>query len=159
MDGSSPNHRLDLRARTIARWLSWLGIIPFIALALVNASTGFEWTQTPLVVYAMLILAFMAGAHWIALINGNRSSPNAGFELIATNVLVLGAWPAIAMPTAWASLWLGLLFCFHLALDTPWRVQAGPAWYRHMRVGLSLVVITTLILGGLIGLGLTFKPS
>ncbi len=159
MNNEPNTPRIPLQARKMARWLGWGGILPFLALAMVSAWKGPEWAHTPLIVYAMLILAFMAGAHWFAVVSGHRPSANASAELVLTNILVLGAWPAILMPTAWACIWLAVLFVGHLFLDAPWRHISGPAWYRHMRLGLSTVVITALMLGGLIGLGLQFNQG
>ncbi len=159
MDPSHQIPLLPIEARKVARLLGFSGVIPFLALLVFSLWDGFAWAHTPLIVYAMLILAFMAGAHWFALISAQRSSSRPTLELVATNALVLSAWPAVAMPMAWACLWLGCLFLGHLALDSPWRSVAGPAWYRHMRLGLSAMVITSLLLAGLIGLGLSFNAT
>lgn len=137
-----------------ARTLGYLGIVPFVALAGLAALQGPDWLEVALIAYGALILAFMSGTLWAGLIFGQRPSHRTQLGLVASNVLVLMAWPSVLMPTAWACLWLAGLFAAHLWLDAPWRSFAGPSWYRHMRLTISLAVILVLSLGGLVGLGL-----
>ena len=156
MDDSSPPAKLGLQARKTAKTLGWLGVIPFMGLAITNGLGGPEWAQQVLIAYSALILSFMAGTLWSQWIHAARISTRSSHHLVASNLLVLLAWPALWFPTAWASLWLGALFAIHLVLDAPWQSQSGPAWYRHMRLGISVVVITLLLLGGAIALGIRF---
>ncbi len=156
MDDSSPPTTLGLQARKTAKTLGWLGVIPFMALVITHALGGPQWAQQALVAYSALILSFMAGTLWSQWIHATRTSTRSSHHLVASNLLVLLAWPALWFPTAWASLWLGALFAIHLVLDAPWQSQSGPAWYRHMRLGISVVVITLLLLGGAIALGIRF---
>lgn len=142
-----------------ARMLGYLGIIPFLALAGLAALQGPHWLEIALIAYGALILAFMAGTLWASVIVGQRRSHRAKLDLIASNALVLMAWPSVLMPTAWASLWLAGLFGAHLWLDAPWRSFAGPSWYRHMRLTISLIVIGVLSLGGLVGLGFSLTGT
>ncbi len=154
MNDVTPPPPLDLNARKTAKTLGWLGVIPFVALAATSAFGGPLWAQQALIAYSALILAFMAGTLWSVWIHAIRTSAKANVHLLVSNVLVLLAWPALWFPSAWASLWLAALFAAHLVLDAPWQSNTGPAWYRHMRLGISLVVITLLILSGAIGLGM-----
>jgi hypothetical protein len=130
------------------RTLTWSGVIPFAALALVSMITTPPWVDLLLVGYAMLILAFLAGTLWARHLLGERTRPRL---LIASNILVLLAWPALLMPIAWASLWLAALFAVHLLLDEPWRGYRMPGWYRRLRLAVSSVAIALLLIGGLIG--------
>ena len=145
---------IGLEGRKAARILGYLGILPFLALAGLAAADGPYWLEVTLIAYGALILAFMAGTLWAGLIFGQRSSHRAKLELIASNILVLAAWPSVLIPSAWACLWLAALFTAHLWLDAPWRTDAGPSWYRHMRLTISVAVVLILTLGGLVGLGL-----
>lgn len=156
MNEAPPPPSLGLKGRKTAKTLGWLGVIPFAALAASCALGGPRWAQQALIAYAALILAFMAGTLWSELIHSTRASTKASAHLLASNLLVLIAWPALWFPTAWASWWLAALFTAHLVLDAPWRSNHGPAWYRHMRLGISTVVIALLVLGGAIGLGIQF---
>lgn len=150
---------LGLAAKKTARSLGALGLIPMLALAALATAGGPDWMRVALVSYAMLILAFMAGTLWARLIYRPPTAGDGRAQLIASNALVMAAWPAIAMSAPWASLWLGLLFAVHLGFDQPWRGHSGPGWYRHMRLWVSAVVIASLIGGGLIGLGVDLWAS
>ncbi len=130
------------------RTLTWSGVIPFAALALVSMVDTPHWLELMLVGYATLILSFLAGTLWARHLLGERTRPRL---LVASNLLVLLAWPALVMPIAWASLWLAALFGIHLLLDEPWRGYRMPGWYRRLRLAVSLVAIALLLIGGLIG--------
>ena len=132
------------------RTLTWGGVIPFAALALLGVIETPAWVELLLVGYATLILSFLAGTLWARHLLGERTRPRL---LIASNALVLLAWPALLMPVAWASLWLAALFGFHLLLDEPWRAYGMPGWYRRLRLAVSSVAIALLLVGGLIGVG------
>lgn len=130
------------------RTLTWSGVIPFAGLAGASMLVTPHWIDQLLVAYAALILAFMAGTLWTRHLLGTRTRPRL---LIASNVLVLLAWPAVLMPTSWACLWLASLFGLHLLLDEPWRGYGMPGWYRRLRLAVSCVAIGLLLIGGLIG--------
>ena len=150
---------LELAAKKTARHLAALGLVPMLALAVLAAMGGPNWARVTLVSYAMLILAFMAGTLWARLIYAQSSTGQGRVQLIASNALVLAAWPALMMSAPVASVWLGALFCIRLGFDRPWHSPSGPGWYRHMRLWVSATVIASLILGGLIGLGVDFWSS
>ena len=133
------------------RALTWGGVIPFAALTLATVMPTPDWLDRLLVGYAALILAFMAGTLWSRHLLAERARPRL---LIASNLLVLAAWPSIVLPLHWACLWLAALFAVHLLIDEPWRAYGMPGWYRRLRLAVSLSVITLLLLGGLIGAGL-----
>ncbi len=130
--------------------LTWSGVIPFAGLAVANMVPLPDWANHLLVTYAALILSFMAGTLWTRHLLGEQPHPKL---LVASNALVLSAWPAVLMPLGWATLWLAALFGLHLLLDEPWRGYRMPGWYRRLRLYVSAVVIILLLLGGLFGLG------
>ena len=142
---------MDSLTVNTTRTLTWSGLIPFGALALVNATGGPGWVEQLLIAYAALILAFMAGTLWTRHLLGERTRPRL---LIASNALVLLAWPAIVMPTGWATLWLAVMFGAHLMLDEPWRGYGMPGWYRRLRLAVSSGAIALLVIGGLLGVSL-----
>ncbi|GEM_PF-775685 len=155
-DTPAPQSTPDFGVRTkkTARMLGGMGLIPMLGLAALAVWGGPSWARLALVSYAMLILAFMAGTLWARRIYAPPQPDSGRFELLASNALVLAAWPAIGMSTAVAAVWLGSLFALHLGLDQPWRRRSGPAWYRHMRLWISVAVIGSLLTGGAIGLGM-----
>ena len=140
---------MDSLTINTTRTLTWSGVIPFAALALVSMIDAPHWAELLLVGYGALILSFLAGTLWTRHLLGDRTRPRL---LVASNFLVLLAWPALLMPVAWASLWLAALFGVHLLLDEPWRKYGMPGWYRRLRLAVSSVAITLLVIGGLIGL-------
>ncbi|MFP4208256.1 MAG: DUF3429 domain-containing protein [Wenzhouxiangella sp.] len=140
---------MDSSTVNTARTLTWSGVIPFAALALVSMVATPPWVELLLVGYGALILSFLAGTLWTRHLLGERTRPRL---LVASNVLVLLAWPALLMPTSWASLWLAALFAVHLLLDEPWRGYGMPGWYRRLRLAVSCTAIALLLIGGLIGL-------
>lgn len=124
--------------------LTWAGVLPFAvltAVALLPAPP--DWLRLLLIGYAVLILAFMAGALWMQAL---QESPLNHQRLLISNALVLAAWPALLLPMTWASLWLALLFAAHLVMERPWQVKAWPSWYRRLRVQASLTVVLLLSL-------------
>ncbi|MFW5815799.1 MAG: DUF3429 domain-containing protein [Wenzhouxiangella sp.] len=139
---------MDTATVNTTRTLTWSGVIPFAALALVSMIETPPWLELLLVGYATLILAFLAGTLWARHLLGERTRPRL---LIASNALVLLAWPALLMPVAWASLWLAAMFGLHLLLDEPWRGYRMPGWYRRLRLAVSIAAISLLLVGGLIG--------
>ncbi len=145
---------MDQASITTTRILTWSGLIPFIALAVLAAVAGPDWLGLLLKSYAALILSFMAGTLWARHLAMEGAQPK---MLIASNVLVLAAWPAILAPVAWAAVWLGLLFAAHLLLEQPWRSHGLPGWYRRLRLAVSAAAIALLLTGGLLGLGMGFN--
>ena len=141
---------MDAITINTTRTLTWSGVIPFAALAAANLLPLPDWADQLLVAYAALILSFMAGTLWTRHLLGERTHPRL---LIASNALVLLAWPAVLMPLGWATLWLAALFGLHLLLDEPWRGYGMPGWYRRLRLSVSSVAIVLLLIGGLFGVG------
>ncbi len=142
---------MDSLTINTVRTLTWSGLIPFAALAVINATGAPNWLETLLLAYPALILAFLAGTLWTRHLLGERTRPRL---LIASNALVLLVWPAILMPLGWATLWIAVMFGAHLALDEPWRGYGMPGWYRRLRLAVSSSAIAVLIIGGLIGVSL-----
>jgi hypothetical protein len=137
---------MDTVTITTTRILTWAGLIPFTALALAVHLPAPGWVESLLVAYGALILSFMAGTLWTRHLLGENAHPR---MLIASNVLVLAAWPAVLLPTEWAAVWLGVLFSAHLLLDEPWRGYGLPGWYRRLRLAVSSAAIALLLIGGL----------
>jgi hypothetical protein len=141
---------MNVQAVHTARVLGWSGVIPFIALPVVNYTGGPDWLATLLLAYGAVIASFLAGTLWARHVLIEQPSPS---MLIASNALALAAWPAVLMPVHWGSGWLALVFAAHLVLDQPWRSHGLPGWYRRMRLGLSTTVLVLLVLAALIGAG------
>ncbi|AKS40957.1 DUF3429 domain-containing protein [Wenzhouxiangella marina] len=135
---------------TTTRGLGWAGVIPFAGLALTRLTGAPDWLDRLLIGYGLLILAFLCGTLWQREL---QSAAPRSSRLIASNLILLGAWPAMLLPQAWAAMLLAAGFAAHLAVDPPWKLRALPGWYRRLRLGLSSTVIALLVLTWLIATG------
>jgi hypothetical protein len=149
MDRNSPNRSSRTRQQT-ARLLGWAGVLPFALWTIVAWTGAPGWLVELLVGYGVLILAFMGGTLWHAALD-KPDEPEA--PLVASIVLVLAALPAFLLPAVSAALLLAVLFALHWTAESIWIRGAQPGWYQRMRLGISISVITLLVLAALIELG------
>lgn len=138
---------IENRQKT-ARMLGWAGIIPFAALAVAAVIGAPESVQLLLVGYAVAILAFLNGTLWAGALQRPSDVPA---PLIASNLLLLAALPALLMPLSAAAGWLALLFGLHLVADWRWVLTGHPGWYRRMRLLLSSIAIAFLLVAAMGG--------
>ncbi|HMB38744.1 MAG TPA: DUF3429 domain-containing protein [Wenzhouxiangellaceae bacterium] len=131
-----------------ARMLGWAGIIPFAALAVAAVIGAPEPVQLLLVGYAVAILAFLNGTLWAGALQRPSDVPA---PLIASNLLLLAALPALLMPLSAAAGWLALLFGLHLVADWRWVLTGHPGWYRRTRLLLSGIAIAFLLVAAMGG--------
>lgn len=154
------DHQLDApQSRAIppsARLLGWLGVVPFAILSLgtifgdAQAATSAGFT---LVLYGMIILAFMGGAQWGLAMVAEKNPSRALSRRLAVSVLpALAALAMAALPTRGALLGLGLLFVALLAYDIT-TVQSGiaPRWYQELRIQLTIAVVLCLLAAAALG--------
>lgn len=136
--------------RETARLLGWISVIPFATLVAVAGWDAPGWLVRLLLVWGSLSLAFMVGGVWAVVLARVEERP---LGLLAGFLIVLGAWPSVLLPLKWGCFWLALLFGLHLLSEWRWAIRELPAWYRRLRVGLSLAIITLLVLAGFVALG------
>lgn len=136
--------------RQTASLLSWAGVLPFAAWAVVAWTGAPDWLIELLVGYGVLTLAFMAGALWAAALS-QPDKPEA--PLVASIVIVLAALPALLLPAVSAAGLLAVLFALHWLAEYAWTRKAQPGWYRGMRLGVTAAVVILLVLAVLIELG------
>lgn len=141
------NTMTDNRYKT-ARALGWAGILPFAALPLAGYFGAPDSVQLLLTGYALAILAFVNGGLWAAALERPSDRPAA---LIASNLLVLAGLPALLMPLSAAAGWLALLFGLQLLAEWRWVLTGHPGWYRRLRLMLSALAITLLVLAAMTG--------
>jgi len=139
--------------KTVSRLLGVAGLTPFAFLALAGWVSLPGWINTLLIGYAVAILSFLAGSLWMSALReaAPRSEP-----LVASNVLVLAALPALILPLPWASGLLAILFAMHLLFEQRWIGRNLEGWYRRLRFLLSsvaIVLMSVAVLGGLAGGG------
>lgn len=138
---------MENRQKT-ARTLGWAGLIPFAALAVTTVIGAPDPVQQLLVGYVVAILAFLGGSLWAGAL---ERSVDASAPLIASNLLLLAALPALLMPLGAAAGWLALMFALHLAAEWRWVLTGHPGWYRRLRLMLSTIAIALLLVAAMGG--------
>lgn len=127
-----------------AVWLTWSGLLPFLAALLVWGAGGrldepraVAIGSKAFLVYSAVILSFLGGVRW-----GRVMSAGAGASGYVLSVLPsLWAFPALFLPTLHALAALAVGFGLALWFDT--RVDALPATpgFRQLRRRISSAVI------------------
>ncbi len=126
-----------------ARLLGWLGVLPFVLMVVLAWTGGPNWVVDLVVGYGLLILAFMGGTLWTGAIERSKE-PQA--PLLASNLIVLAALPALLLPLGSAALLLAVLFTLHWLAERIWIGHKQAGWYRRMRTAISGVVIVLLVM-------------
>ncbi len=134
MEFPSPRHRQ-------AQWLGWMGLLPFLGGTLLLAiGMNDPWVVEGLRNYAAIILTFVGAIHWGRALQLNRAG-----------LILFSVWPSLY---AWACLFLpvepGLLSLamgFLLLLLVEQQLYRANAWFRRLRIQLSLSVSGLLLLG------------
>ena len=134
-----------------AFWLGYSGLIPFVILA--TALWFLPGPEQPrahdaLLSYAAIILAFMGAVHWGLAMNG--ASRATGWQFGASVVPPLLAWFAVFTPPAINTALLVTAFA-GLCMFDGYMARKGsvPSWYPGLRVPLTTVVVTSLIVAQL----------
>lgn len=138
-----------------AKWLGALGAIPFIVFAtssimfdgLLQAQAWFA-----LVAYGAVILSFLGGIHWgLAIAEyGTRLDRKPWRRLLISVVPSLIGWTALMMPSVPGLLLMTAAFALMLWIDvTASKQSETPPWYPSLRWPLTLVVMSSLIVGAL----------
>lgn len=137
-----------MTAPPLALRLAWLGSLPFLACALL-ALTDFGWLAAvggPLRIgnlYAVVILAFMAGSHWgQGLGSGSTRSP-----WLPSNAVALAAFfAALLLPQTAQALVHAALFVALAGFDYgQWRAGIIDRAYWSTRLQVSTVVVACLL--------------
>ena len=136
--------------------LGWLGVIPFAAFSLLALTGGVlppGAALHALVLYGVVILSFMGGAHW-----GLAIAPDEASSRVSAMRLALSVLPALAgfalsfLPAVAALVGLSAAFVALLAYDVAAaRAGAAPAWYPALRLQLTGAVVICLLLAALFG--------
>lgn len=133
-----------------AAWLGGLGLIPFIAGAFLVANTDASWASDVLRYYAAAILAFMGGVQWGLAMMDQRTVERPAFLWARLSFSVLPAliaWLALLLDGPYDLAAIAAAFALLLYSDLQ-AVQQGwaPAWYRRLRIPLTAIVITCLLI-------------
>ncbi len=140
-----------------ARWLGYLGLLPFVAqmLAAVLGPSGEDslaaHAALGVATYGAVILSFLGGITWGLTVNNPAIAGTQGSrELMYSMLPALGAWAALLLPTTF-SLWF-LAIGFAIAFVHDYRTAALhqlPAWFMRLRLHLSLGAVVSLVLAAL----------
>jgi hypothetical protein len=129
---------------SIARWLGFCGLLPFIGLTLLVLTDYLGWGPVAgdaLRVYAALILSFLGGVSWGIALRGQQES------LYSLSMIpFFGAWAALLAAGVFS---YGLLMAAFVAahvIDHHARArQLLPGWFFTLRRQLTIGVLICLI--------------
>jgi hypothetical protein len=134
-------------AAGIARWLGYLGLIPFVAggaMALFGDEAASALGLRAVIAYGAVIVSFVGAIHWgLALAGG---AP-AGRLYVVSVLPSLVAWPALLLDAriglvmliaAFAGIWLHERVCLWSTLFPP--------WFASLRTQLTSVAVIVLAL-------------
>jgi hypothetical protein len=146
---SSKHLREATQVPRTAAWLGATGLIPFVtaSLALWTLPSHDAALITPLLLtYAAIILSFMGAVHW-----GLAMAAGAGTArwFVSSVVPALVGWCALMLAPRAACALFAIAFVAVYGLDHV-AIAAGraPAWYRRLRMPLTVVVVTSLAASG-----------
>jgi hypothetical protein len=134
-----------MKKEEFASLLGLAGLVPFIGLALVTTSPDAARVQLAvkaLSVYAALILTFLGGLHWGAMLSApNYRLERARLRYLWSVVPSLVAWPLLVLLTPVQSLpWLALALAIIWAIDVYlYRAQGNLNWFIKLRTTLTVV--------------------
>jgi len=134
-----------------AAWLGGLGLLPFVAGALLVATTDSPWAIDGLRSYGAIILSFLGGIHWGLAIADDGASSGLGAiwpRLGASVIPALIAWVALLLDPTMGFLLLAIAFVLLLLGDlAATRRGFAPRWYPRLRVPLTSIAVLSLVLG------------
>ncbi len=142
-------HESDIPAP--AKWLGYLGVIPFVGIAV----GGMAYPQIvtdqaafALAAYGSVILSFLGGIHWGLAISAPTPNRPLGRRLLLSVLPALTGWASLLMAGSSALLVLAGAFLLMLIFDflTAGRGET-PDWYPKLRLPLTLAAVVSLILG------------
>ena len=139
------------KASLIARWLGYLGLIPFVISSMLiwlhpNQQLAFQ----SLSIYATVILTFIGGVHWgIALqtIQNTGHTPNLSKQFIFSVIPSLFAWIALLLLNEDALIILALGFVLFWWFEKSFYQDTIPSWYARLRTHLTVVASLSIIIG------------
>lgn len=130
-------------AVSAAKWMGYLGLLPFIFAAL-GVWFGLPWVTSVLAAYGAVILSFVGAIHWGFAMTQRGVRPEVFY---ASVVPALVAWGALLIPKI---IGLPLLAAGFVG----WRLweqrDTGPllpGWFRAMRTVLTIGAVASLLLG------------
>jgi hypothetical protein len=128
------------------------GLIPFIALSAYSVivdTPAAAIAGNLLLAYGAVILSFLGGSRWGAEIHRRPDAPSSAILCLAMLPSLTG-WAALIVAivaTSAPAYWLLVLaFVMQMLWDmTAIRIGTFPRWYMPLRIGLTVVVVASLI--------------
>lgn len=139
-----PTAEKSLFERRLITTLGYAGTLPMLGCLLLIESS---WALPLLTTYSLAIIAFLAGNWWsTALMQRKISARQRQSILLMSNAIVIAAVVGVAFMGAMALLVLALLFGLLLLGEHSLATfQPQPNYYRHMRIGVTTLVIALLL--------------
>jgi hypothetical protein len=151
------NQVMDSKVPSIAAWLGGLGAAPFIFLAGAMPLLPDDarlLVADALAGYGAVILSFLGGVHWGLAIGaavgapGGVQRPRLSGRLIVSVLPSLAGWVALLAPETIGLFILAVAIAAMLWVDLrATRAGEAPPWYPKLRIPLTIVVVTTLVIG------------
>ncbi|WP_420410556.1 DUF3429 domain-containing protein [Hoeflea sp.] len=139
------------RFTATAWFLAGFGAVPFAAMALAAAlapgfSASYLGGDAAFIGYGAVILSFMGGIRWGAVIN-RAPDPEAARTLILSVAASLAGWLALLIDRPWSLVLLLLGFAAQGAWDVA-SARSGqlPGWFGRLRLVISAIVVVSIIL-------------
>lgn len=133
-----------------ARYLGFLGAIPFITLCFLGfflEGSHQVWVHFALAAYGAVILSFLGGIHWGIGVADKSCNGATFFRLGCSVVPSLVGWGALLFSRPVGLLVLAIAFLGMLAFDFyTIRNLQGPVWYLRLRWPLTIVVVVSLMI-------------
>ena len=132
-------------AQIQANWLGYSGVIPFLAAGLLPL----DWYQDQILfaiqAYGAIILTFVGAIHWGRALNNNIPS-----LYILSIIPSLVAWISLLIPANYGLPLLIVSFLIVIIFD--YQQYSTLAWFRTLRLRLTLIVSSALLFSWLFNL-------
>ena len=148
---------LDGRPPASAAWLGGLGAIPFVGLSaavLFLSGPARVAAVHALLAYGAVILSFLGGVHWgLAMAGtGGADRDRLWLRLIVSVTPSLAAWAALLVGGRAGLFVLAASVAAMLWVDLrATRLGQAPRWYPALRIPLTVVVVTALLVAAFAG--------
>jgi hypothetical protein len=133
--------------------LAAAGALPFALFVLLAVTgTAMEFALHGLLIYSLAILCFLAGSWWgLALLMPQVTSTQRSWILVLSNgVVVLAVALTLLLAPRHAVFALGAMYLLLLSTETSIvGLQRQPAYYRNMRLRVSMFAVGAHVLVGL----------
>lgn len=130
--------------QTIAKLLTFAGVIPFVGLTILSVSGADLLTVHPahaLLLYGAVIVSFLSGIHW----GQALSHPGAKPLLWHSNVVALLAWLAVLQTVSVGVAILIICLVYLLALDYKlFKQSIITNWFWRLRLQATSIVLLSL---------------